>query len=63
VDFIFVFIVLFILMILATRTRRLLKRLEKEEPKNKRDTIIIRHSLDENQAPQSVEEEADVAVA
>ena len=62
-DFIFVFVVLFILMVLATRTRRLMKRLEKEEPKNKRDMIVVRHSLDQNQAPQPAEEEVNVAVA
>jgi hypothetical protein len=41
-DFIFVAVVLFVLVIMGTRTRRLLKRLEKEQPKNPRDLIVVK---------------------
>jgi hypothetical protein len=61
-DFIFVAAVLFVLLVLAMRTRRLLKRLEKEVPKELRNAIVIKRCLSENDASQSVDVPAPAAV-
>jgi hypothetical protein len=55
-DYIFVAVILFIALVMQLRKRRLFMRLQKEEPKELREVIIIKVSLSENDASQLIEE-------
>ena len=46
-DYLIASAVIFILLVLAMRTRRMLKRLEPDSVIVKPDQIVIKHSLDE----------------
>jgi hypothetical protein len=61
-QYIFVTVILFIALVMQLRKRRLFMRLQKEEPKELREVIVIKVSLSENDASPLIDEPETTAV-